>query len=329
VEQAINNSESMGDRRLYHRRTFSRAAFKWPVTIVSKSQTLQGRIKDISRGGALVYLPKNLKLNEKIRIAVEITDCSDVLTAEGEVLRITTLDSLVDDRYGFSAAIQFTDISPEDLKYFSGNLAPEWHYLESAPEQPEPSSVESHSPQKKLSHTSHNSMIAAVSVAGIVCIGLLLYFLSGSENGGNEEIAKQIKSLDERYSEIQLQLRSLQTSAGTIENIGKQIQRMDDQIIRLKDQLASISTSIAELAEKPPSYPAKDQVDDNEVIAVLSNNSPSKNLVSVTPEFYEVKKGETLYRISVKHSISVNGLRELNNLTSADKIYPGQKLKIK
>ena len=61
---------------------------------------------------------------------------------------------------------------------------------------------------------------------------------------------------------------------------------------------------------------------------VLSDIPPSKVIISKAPDFYEVKKGETLYRISVKHNTTVSELWNLNNMKSNDSIHPGQKLRI-
>jgi hypothetical protein len=49
---------------------------------------------------------------------------------------------------------------------------------------------------------------------------------------------------------------------------------------------------------------------------------------SVVPRPYVVQPGDTLWDIAAKHGISVQELAHLNNMTSADPIYPGQKLRV-
>jgi LysM repeat protein len=49
---------------------------------------------------------------------------------------------------------------------------------------------------------------------------------------------------------------------------------------------------------------------------------------SVVPRPYVVQPGDTLWDIAAKHGISVRELAHLNNMTSADPIYPGQKLRV-
>jgi nucleoid-associated protein YgaU len=49
---------------------------------------------------------------------------------------------------------------------------------------------------------------------------------------------------------------------------------------------------------------------------------------SMVPRPYVVQPGDTLWDIAAKHGISVQELAHLNNMTSADPIYPGQKLRV-
>ncbi len=322
MKKERNESDSSGDRRLHHRREFSRARVRWPVTIISNNKTLHGRVQNISQGGVLVYLQENIEAHENIRIAVEIPDCSNVFTAEGEVIKATTLDNVADKKYACSAAIQFTNISPQDLKYFSGNLAPEWHKVNSAPEQ----FSQPFQPGDSVDNKSYKSLFLAGS---LLCAFLLIFFLVGRNNDG-KEISQQITSMDKKYDEIQTRLQSLQNSENKLESIEEQIQRMDSQLTVLQEKLTSIAIVMENSAKENrhnTSERPETQTQSNSN-TVLSDIPPSNTIVSKEPDYYEVKKGETLYRISVKHSTTVSGLRKLNNLNSDDSIYPGQKLRI-
>jgi LysM repeat protein len=312
-------SDSPDDRRLHHRRGSARANAPWPVTIISGSKTLEGRVQNISQGGVLVYLKENLAVHETIRIAVEIPDCSNVLTAEGEVIRATALDNIVDNQYACSAAIQFTNISPQDLKYFSGNLAPGWHRANSAPEQFS-QSVQPDNPQDTKSNKS-------LFLAGSVLCGVLLLFFLINGNNDGKEISEQITSIDKKYSELQTQLTLLQDSENKLQRIEEEIQRMDIQLNDFQEKLTSLAL-VMEKAGEQRRDTANELPETESSITVLSNNPPSSKIVTQEPDYYEVQKGETLYRISVKHNTTVSGLRKLNNLDIDDRIYPGQKLRI-
>ena len=322
MKEKRNESDSHGDRRELHRRGFARASTRWPVTIISSNKTLQGRVQNISQGGVLVYLQENLEAHEKIRIAVEIPDCSNVLTAEGEVLRSTTLDTFVDNEYACSAVIQFTNISPQDLKYFSGNLAPEWHQVNSAPEQFSQPVQTGDSQVKKP----NRSLFLAGS---LLCAVLLIFFLVGRNNEG-EELSQQISSIDKKYDDIQTRLKSLQDSENKLARIEDKIQHLDIGLIELQEKLTSIAIAMENSAKENRDNASErpETQTPSTSNTVLPDIPPSKVIISKEPDYYEVKKGETLYRISVKHNTTVSGLRKLNNLKSDDSIYPGQKLRI-
>ena len=46
-------------------------------------------------------------------------------------------------------------------------------------------------------------------------------------------------------------------------------------------------------------------------------------------EYYTVKAGDTMYRISVQHHISLTKLLQMNNMQETDKIDIGQKIRVK
>ncbi len=70
----------------------------------------------------------------------------------------------------------------------------------------------------------------------------------------------------------------------------------------------------------------------NETKDTLDNTEDSlsvtKKVDNNTSMYYVVRKGDTLYSIAKRHKTTVEKIQTLNNL-KGDKIYPGQKLKIK
>jgi LysM repeat protein len=55
----------------------------------------------------------------------------------------------------------------------------------------------------------------------------------------------------------------------------------------------------------------------------VNNDYPSK------PEVIVVQKGDTIYKISKKYSVSVDNIMKINNIKDKNKILLGQKLKLK
>ncbi len=115
------NSDNWVEKRQY-----PRACFDWPVTLISnQGTTIVGRVRDISRGGVLVHTETVLQLDEQVRLAIEISDFDDVISAKGKVVRTLLLD---EQRYSstYALGICFSEISAEDYRYFTGNIASEW-----------------------------------------------------------------------------------------------------------------------------------------------------------------------------------------------------------
>lgn len=62
------------------------------------------------------------------------------------------------------------------------------------------------------------------------------------------------------------------------------------------------------------------------VTELLERTTAAPKSVFVSP--YVVQPGDTLWEIAGEHGISIEELVNLNNMTSSDPIYPGQKLRI-
>lgn len=314
MEKEFNMFASAGDRQPHERRRFSRATVRWPVTIINNGQTQQGMVKNISRGGVLLYLPEHVDVHDTIRLGIEINDCSSVLTAEGEVVDVRPLKNLVERKYAYSAAIQFTKISSEDLKYFSGNLASEW-YGKSRASQP---SVQTIKPKKSKGY---NLRKIALYTGSSFCVLLLCFYLLARGNDETDKAA-EIASLHERINEQQLQLTLLQDSKAALAKIEGQIQSVNQQMLSFQARLSSISMSMETLEEEISDKTKPISIDPVDI-------SQSPKIAAAEPVYYVVKKGENLYRISLVTGTSIENLREKNNLSTASKIFPGQKLKIK
>ncbi len=114
------------DRRTQSRRKHPRALVEWPVTVISATGSYQGKAANISRGGAFIHLSQELISGDTVRLAFEVPDYHDVIVAKGEILRSFPLKRGDEQEFSHSAALQFTEISDENLKYFTGNIAPEW-----------------------------------------------------------------------------------------------------------------------------------------------------------------------------------------------------------
>jgi LysM repeat protein len=127
-----------------------------------------------------------------------------------------------------------------------------------------------------------------------ICIGIQLYYLSQQFN----EMTISLRNLEGRIANIEKQNSELQTkiSNSAIAN------KVETQVNTLEKQITQ-------------SQPDK-----------KSSTDSSKKSKAVKKRYHEVKRGETLYRISKQYGLTVDELRRLNMLSPNQPIEAGQKL---
>lgn len=322
----------MMNRRKSPRREHSRANVDWPAVVVSKHATIQGRVNNLSRGGALLYLEGPVEENDSIRVAIEIPEYNDVISTVAKVLRLYSIDTK-DEKYTYAVGIQFTDLSSEDLRFFTGNLAPEWE-----------KNYEEPSRQLPLRHVFMRT--AGYVLLGI--FGLILTVFTFRSFTGNEIDSHQIAAVESRLENIeskleilseqtasngkmkdqllaiQAELSSLQNEFATMTVVEKLQEQVSSNHMQLADLKIVVSEESEGLAELEPLETVESKTPQKSEIAAVK-----KKTKSAAPVFHTVKKGENLYRISLKYGVDINNLRKMNKLSDKDSIHPNQKLLIK
>ncbi len=154
--------------------------------------------------------------------------------------------------------------------------------------------------------------------AGVVLLILLVVVFT---RGGGEE------SPDQNLQAISAQLQNVEQRLQKIEEWDEQRQKAFadfwDSSQNLERQLEMQRENIDDMRQK---------------LAALEGRpaAPVTRERAATPEpqrtgggegtQHEVQRGDTLFSLSMKYGISVDRLRELNNLSPGDLIHPGQKL---
>jgi len=294
----------MLNRRISQRRKNSRAEVNWPVTVVCRQSTIQGTVKNLSRGGALLYLQERVDLHESIRVAIEIPEINDVISAVGEVVRIFPLRKK-NMPFSSAAGVKFTEISDENLRFITGNFAPEWHknYKE---------------PKKQFLLRSVFLKPIFYGAAGVLILFLFTYvFLIYNENKVDPG---RITALENKLEKLDSQLKISQ-NATTLLN-----RNLKEQFLSLQGELSHFKNNFVTMATVDQ---LQAQIDSNQEKTKEMFNISVKEYVEASkgdPAYHLVKKGENLYRIALRYGIDVKKIRELNNLTINYSIYPGQKL---
>jgi LysM repeat protein len=297
-------------RRRNPRRKHARAEVDWPVTVASGNGTLNGRIKNLSRGGAFLDLAKNLELHEQIRLAIEIPEFEDVIYAKAEVIRTS---SVIPGKNftSFAVAVKFTEISNEDLRYFTGNLAPEWQegYEGSSP------SIIRRSSVKLIGY--------ALAIFFLISIPIYALILNNNYQIGK----KQVAELENRINIMEEKLTALKRIEQSESNLENQVKWIQNQLVTMHAKFKTFAT-VDNLQYQTNYFEEKiDEINNSvkpsrETGIILTPGNKKKSAFL----HYSVQEGDNLYRIGIKHGISVNKIKELNNFSQNEPIYPGQKL---
>lgn len=124
----------------HDRRRHPRAKFDWPVMLRTNKKSLTGNLKNISGSGLAIQTNSFFKINEEVRIALQIIGYDVVISANGIVVRaevikpnihhpvVVRADVLKSDMHNpvIEMGIRFTDIIKDDFRYFTGNVMSEW-----------------------------------------------------------------------------------------------------------------------------------------------------------------------------------------------------------
>ena len=141
----------------------------------------------------------------------------------------------------------------------------------------------------------------------------------------------QLLALESRLEQLESRLGSIEGEGGLSQGSGS-----GNQLILLTERLdqleANMTARINSLANQLNTAALKTAPE-----ATTKAKGSSKTKTAETPpaakqekpvKIHTVKKGETLYRISRRYNLSVEQLRQYNQLDQKTSIYPGQKLKV-
>jgi LysM repeat protein len=129
----------------------------------------------------------------------------------------------------------------------------------------------------------------------------------------------QLLALESRLEQLESRLGSIEGEGGLSQTAGQ-----GNQLILLTERLdqfeANMTARINSLANQLNTAPAKPVAESAAPAPALKKEAKAK--------IHTVKQGETLYRISRRYNLSVEQLRQYNQLDQKASIYPGQKLKV-
>ncbi|MDI6798066.1 MAG: LysM peptidoglycan-binding domain-containing protein [Desulfatibacillaceae bacterium] len=172
---------------------------------------------------------------------------------------------------------------------------------------------------------------------------VVAFFVFGK--GGNEAVPADISGVTARIESLEARLAQIETRMSVLAQMDERLARLTRQGETLTDQARILAANLDKTAQTvdalskrvdstasrvPSPAPAPTAAPAPAPSAPAPTAAPAPAAPSPAGErpFHEVKAGETLYRISVQHKVSVDELKRINKLKS-DTISIGQKIYLK
>jgi LysM repeat protein len=135
----------------------------------------------------------------------------------------------------------------------------------------------------------------------------------------------QLLALESRLEQMEGRLGSFAGEGGLSQTAGQgnQLILLTERLDQLEANMTARINSLANQLDTAPAKPVAEAATKTEAAVpaqALKNETEAK--------IHTVKKGETLYRISRRYNLSIEQLRQYNQLDQKASIYPGQELKV-
>jgi hypothetical protein len=104
--------------RIKERREYSRAEVEWPVNISAAQGIIQGKIKNMSLGGAYIHLQELPDMDENLDLSIEIPEHHYAVFANAETVRFEVNASEETPVY-YGLGVRLKDIPEDDFEFLS------------------------------------------------------------------------------------------------------------------------------------------------------------------------------------------------------------------
>jgi hypothetical protein len=103
---------------LKEKREYSRAEVEWPVSISTVQGPVEGKIKNISLGGAFIHLGKLPDMDEALDLSMEVPEHHYAVFVSAEAVRFDVYAS-ENTPVSYGLGVRLIDISEDDLEFLS------------------------------------------------------------------------------------------------------------------------------------------------------------------------------------------------------------------
>ena len=182
---------------------------------------------------------------------------------------------------------------------------------------------DSYSRQTRVLQNKSNLPYIIGGVGLVFIVILFVFILSGSSDGVKLEqlqaLEKRIEQLEKRMATLGVMDQALERIDNSEKELGLIMERVDRFEGTVTTQIDQIIKELGKLHQKTGSAPAP---------KAKAAQPVAKSTTEKKTKFHEVSAGETLYSISRRYGLTVDQLREYNNIGKGATIRPGQKLKL-
>lgn len=308
----------MTTKKWKEKRQFVRASFGWPAVLMSdQGRMIHGRVRDISNGGALIHIKTPLGVDDKIEVAIEISDFKEGVSATGIIVRVEILDEETTSPT-YALGVRFTKMSSKGHKYFSGRLPSGWTKPVTDAKEPQesPDRVNQEGENSKNTSKFHPWVVGALAGAVLILIGIVFF-----------QLVLQQPNI------VQDDLHALSDS------ISEELQMAQEVSLQQTDSIFQIENRLARLEKSGISSEQVEKIVallDSEIQRVqqITNTPPKMPEIRIEPSvkevsaYHTVRPGETLFSISQQHGLAMHELLEYNGLSKGTVIFSNQKLRI-
>ena len=192
-----------------------------------------------------------------------------------------------------------------------------------------PSYVDSSRPQEPVRSArsaagsgSRGRNLILVAVGVFIVVAVVSVFLVG----GDKATSKRLNTINFRIDQWDDRIGRVEGMSQKVSGIEDQIQRIEtlmakltrmetplrEQVEKLNQKMSQLESRLASVREEPEASPAVAE----------------RPVFQSEGRFYEVRRGDTLFRIANNHGLTVDELRSYNEIEGSTMIYPGQRLMV-
>ena len=165
-----------------------------------------------------------------------------------------------------------------------------------------------------------------LGVIGIaVVLGLLIFFFRNRDEGltGNQgDINSRLAQMEKTITRIEGAQQDADSLQGQIKALQQSVSKLEGTDRSLRERIEGLDQKIDKVAKSSKPWTV-------EKLKPVQPLTKQKTTARTETRFYEVEPGDSLFKIAKEHGITVDKLRQLNNLKESPLITPGQKLVVK